>query len=329
MRLQSRSILAVSLTTATILATSSPAFAQAKKDPGTIKARAPQAENPPLKPRAPDPAMEKLLVEWEKKSSLVKSLHVKYKRTDDNPLFEVKTYYEGQAYLKSPSFAYLDFYKVNPPAPPPANAKAGAAKPAADAPAPIFDERIVCNGKKVFQFKGPTRQVFIFPLAKDEKQKALEEGPLPFLFNMSVKKAKERYEMMLAKQDDASYIIKIIPLLKIDRDEYSQAMVQLDKKQLLPMAIKLWSPDGKNTKLFTFKPEDVEANGDIPDSFFDGHAMIYGPNGVAKAAKPGAMPWAVVDNPGPMVNPEGAVNAVPAGRAGAQPAMKTSGNGRK
>ena len=56
-------------------------------------------------------------------------------------------------------------------------------------------ETIVCGQNDVWQYLYEGKQIFIFPLAKGERQRALDEGPLPFLFNMKAKEAEERYEM--------------------------------------------------------------------------------------------------------------------------------------
>ena len=61
-------------------------------------------------------------------------------------------------------------------------------------------ERIICTGKEVWQYRSDTQQIFIFPLGKDEQKKAIEEGPLPFLFNMQADDARQRYQMTLISE---------------------------------------------------------------------------------------------------------------------------------
>ena len=143
-------------------------------------------------------------------------------------------------------------------------------------------ERIVCTGKEVWQYHSPTRQIFIFPLEKQQQQRALEEGPLPFLFNMRADEAKKRYQMSLIAENSATYMVTVIPLLEIDKESFSKAIIQLDRKYLLPTNIVLIAPDGKSTQDYKFS--DVKPN-----------AVVDARNFVCKPLDP---PWKVVRNPG-------------------------------
>ncbi len=276
----------------------------AKIDPAVQRASAP-AQNPERAPVASNPRpsaavddpvkaqkLEELLKRWEARSKVVESLDVKYTRYDNDPVFNVNKKFEGRALLMRPDFVYLDFFEIVE------------GKPRA------FDERIVCDGKDVYQFRGSTKQIFIYPLPKDQQDKALNQGALPFLFDMSVKKAKERYQMYFKSEDDKSYIIQIIPLLAIDREEYSQAMLQLSKDKLLPMALKLTSPNNKETKRFAFGPATRigEVEPADPKKWFNGAGMT------ADLAKSG---WKVVRNPqsaDTAITPGPGVSASQAGR---------------
>ena len=294
-----------------------------KLDPAVVKASAPPQQKPATTaapkpangiPKAPAPTpaeikkMEDLLKRWEAQSKSISSLYVKYVRVDNDTMFNVSKKYEGQAMLHKPDLVFLDFYEV------------ATGKPN------TLDERIVCDGKSVYQFKGATKQIWVYPLPKNQQEKALNQGALPFLFDMTVEKAKNRYQMIYRGENETSFIIQIIPLLEIDRAEYGLAMVQLSKDRLLPMAIKLTSPNGKETKLFTFLPDQTIANGPLKPAFFDGAAMT------ASLAKD---KWKVIINPdaegrpqvqpGPAQGP--AVGARPAPRVGNRPAPPTNGQG--
>ena len=252
--------------------------------------------------------MEDLLVRWEAQSKTVKSLSVEYTRTDFSPLFGSTTEFQGKAKLKSPDLVYLDFYEVVD----------GKTKGA-------FSERIVCDGKDVYQFLGPPKRIFIYPLDKDAQVKALNQGPLPFLFNMSVAKAKARYDMVFVSESKDYYVIKIIPKLAIDREEYSQALVKLRKTEngrFLPEAIRLWSPEGKDTKTFSFGKGSLTENGPIPNGWYDGPTMVNEVSALRNPKDPKDR-WVVVKNPGPDGKPQG-LEGKPQGQAnvGTAPAAK-------
>ena len=123
--------------------------------------------------------MDWLLKQWEQQSSRLKTLDVTILRIDDTPAWGDLEYYEGRALFKSPNLAFIDFNKIQ---------QDDKKKPIKDPQKNKFvstpHERIICTGNEVWQYKSDTQQIFIFPLEKDEQKKAIEEGPLPFLFNM-------------------------------------------------------------------------------------------------------------------------------------------------
>jgi TIGR03009 family protein len=206
---------------------------------------------------APDPAaMERLLQAWAQQSAKVKSLDAKFHRVDSQPEWMVTTFYEGRALLQAPNKAWLIHKKI----------ETGAGnKPLREAdgkPVSKFYEKIICNGAQVFHYKAETQQLFIYTLDKDKQKRALEEGPLPFMFDFRIDEAKKRYDMSLLGENDTHYQVLIIPKLKDDRDGFIKATVWLDKKTFLPAALRLTSPNGKDTQTYTFQEirADVQIN---------------------------------------------------------------------
>jgi TIGR03009 family protein len=227
--------------------------------------------------RPVDPAMmDWLLQQWEKQSARLKSLDVMILRTDETPDWGDMEFYEGRALFKAPNLAFIDFNKI----------KQDAKKK------PIWDpakkkwvstpyERIVCTGTEVWQYRSDVQQIFIFPLEKNEQEKAIEEGPLPFLFNMRADDAKKRYQMTLISKDEKSYGVSIKPKLEVDKESFRQAFVKLDKVYLLPIRIVMISPDGKSKKDFQLGP--MSPNKVVNDKNFEG--------------KPLGPPWKVIRTP--------------------------------
>jgi len=240
--------------------------------PASAPARAP-AETPPV-----DPAkIERLLQLWERQSSLLKTLDAKVFRTDIIPAWDEIEYYEGRAIFKSPNLAFIDFRKIKQD-----DDRKPVKDPKTNAWVSVPEERILCTGDEVWQYKSDTRQIFIYPLNEGEAEKAIEEGPLPFLFNMKAESAKKRYVMELMSEDEKAYGISITPRLDVDKESFSQAFVQLDRKYLLPIRIVLVSPDGKSKKDFQLGP--VEPNKPVADSNFQGQPLAN---------------WKVIRNPSP------------------------------
>jgi TIGR03009 family protein len=288
-----RTLIAWTLT----LALGTSAWAQ-QQAPATKKANAPANAKPaaaPVDPKAQKAMldadlvlkkaeMEKVLSEWEVRSKKIVSLEVLFDRIDRSPGWGDQ-YYQGRAMLQSPDLALLQFqkYKID------ANGKKVVAKkdgklvPQLE-PEPF--ERIVCTGTKVLQYSWDDKKIFIFPLDKEARQKALQQGPLPFLFNMKAADAKKRYSMTLLNQDEKDYLIGIVPNEEIDKDSFSKAFLWLNKKSFLPDQLWLYTVGNKERQEFVFAGElnTIRANTPLDQKFFldarfPGWKAIENPNG--------------------------------------------------
>ncbi|OJW19494.1 MAG: hypothetical protein BGO49_09250 [Planctomycetales bacterium 71-10] len=262
------------------------------------QAEEPAAAKPPAQAQAANIDVETLLKRWEVQSSKLGTLDVSIFRTDKIPAFEEIEYYEGRAIFKNPNLAFIDFKKIKQDAQgKPVKKEDGSSWESA------HDERIICTGSEVWQYRSDTKQIFVFPLEKDQADRAIEEGPLPFLFNMKADEAKARYDMkMMSPPNATSYAVAITPKLDVDRESFSRASVQLDRSFMLPVRIILVSPDGKSTK--DFKMEAVKPNAAVKDENFVGKPFEK---------------WKLVRNPGG--------NAPGMRRAPAQPPAGAGGAG--
>lgn len=197
--------------------------------------------------------MKKLLVHWERQSAMLKTLDVTIKRIDKAEAWNVDDVYEGRAILKAPNLAFLDFKKIV--------VEKGKTK---REPA----EQIRCTGSEVWQYKFAEKQLFIYPLDREQRKRALEEGPLPFLFNMKAAEAEARYTMRLLDENAAAYMISVTPKLAIDMESFSKAYIQLDRARLLPTRIYLVHPNGKDTR--DYQLSEIRANEPVNDLNFQG-----------------------------------------------------------
>ncbi|GAC1467273.1 MAG: hypothetical protein NVSMB9_08710 [Isosphaeraceae bacterium] len=244
------------------------ANAQEERKSSGGKPVAGNASSPAEGAKTDDPRLKKPLRSWEAKSTQLKTLDVHIKRVDRAPGWGNEEY-DGRALLKAPDLAWLDFKKVE------VNEKTGQRKLQPH-------ERIVCTGAEVWQYRSDTHQIFIFPLDKRNKQSALEEGPLPFLFNMKAEEAEARYVMHIVKENEKNWVISVIPRLRIDRESFSKAFLQLNRESYLPDRIMLFSPDGKSTKDFVLSK--IQPNASVMDDNFKGIPL--------------GKPWSIVRDPG-------------------------------
>lgn len=265
-------------------------------------AQAPKAQQAP----AGDPdRMKRLLKAWEQESSKLKSLDVSIERLDRSKAWGEEMF-EGRAILMSPNLAWLNFDKVELDP----NTKKPVIDPKTRKTVKNPYERIVCTGTEVWQYRSDTKQIFIFPLDRQQQKRALEEGPLPFLFNMKAAEAEARYEMNLVDETSEYFVITIIPRLKIDAESFAKAFLKLSKKTFLPDRIFLLSPNGKDSKDFSLTA--VNRNKEVSPENFKG--------------KPMGPPWTMVRDPGDrQVAPAAAAPGIgarpvqPAGNVGPAP----------
>ena len=130
------------------------------------------------KAAAPNPIqIDDLLKLWERQSSKLKTLDVWLYRIDKNPQWDEEIHYEGRAVFKSPQLAYLDFKKIKTK-----RDAQGKLVPLADPKDPkkrwsTPQETIICGATEVWQYLYPVKQIFVYPLAKEQRQRALDEGP--------------------------------------------------------------------------------------------------------------------------------------------------------
>jgi TIGR03009 family protein len=238
-----------------------------------------KANAPPLVP--PNPArMEKLLKDWEGQSSKLNTLDVSIYRIDLAPAWGDEDHYEGHAVFKSPQLAYLGFNKVKLVTNDKKKMVPQVDRNKKRVTTPF--ETIVCTKDEVWQYRFDLKQIFVFPLDKNARKRALEEGPLPFLFNMKADEAKARYDMLLLEEDAKTILLKITPKLKEDLESFSTAWVLLDARFLLPTRILLLAPDKKSTKDFYLS--NIRANQLVDGAFF-------------RVGDPGK-PWKIERNPG-------------------------------
>jgi TIGR03009 family protein len=256
--------------------------------------------------------MQWLLKAWEGQSAKLKTLDVRINRIDLAPAWNEEIRFEGRAVFKEPELAYLDFKKVKT-APDAKGKQAPVIDPKTGKPIAIPHETIVCNGKEVWQYLHDLRQVFVYPLAKEQRKRALDEGPLPFLFNMKAQEAERRYLMSLEGETPESYFVVIQPRLQEDKESFKTAWIFLHTKYLLPLRIVLFAPDGKSTK--DFRLWGIQANKEYADRIFQGGVPPRNP----ADRRP---PWKVVRNPDAQGRPRGDA-AVP----DRQPALRPPGPG--
>jgi TIGR03009 family protein len=217
---------------------------------------------------------EVLLAKWERQSSLLKTLEASIYRIDKTPGFD-EDHFEGRAAFRTPNQAFLDFGRVKTKLVPDPKDQAGKKRkvvaqvdPKTNRRISVPYETILCTGKEVWHYRSDVMQLFIYTLDRDQQRRALEEGPLPFLFNMKAAEAHRRYDMVLQAEDSDVHFLVVTPRLKQDQETFTKAWVFLNRKYLLPVRILLFAPDGKSTQDYYFS--NIRANKPVKEEYFRG-----------------------------------------------------------
>jgi TIGR03009 family protein len=118
-------------------------------------------------------------------------------------------------------------------------------------------ERWVCTGKEIIRIDEKEKTYEKLPIPLESQGENIIEGPLPFLFGMKAQQAKMRYKMKLLKQDDAEIKLQVIPIRRSDAINWDKAIVLIDAKRFVPIAVKLYdTTDNETVHLF----QNVEIN---------------------------------------------------------------------
>ena len=261
-----------------------------ERGPGQVGARNPRAAARAAQPApAADPArIDELLRVWAAQSAKLETLEVSIYRIDKDLAWgdEEQEHYLGHAAFQAPHFAFLDYRKVKLQFKPDPKDKKKKVAVAVKNKAGVIDappyETIVCSGTEIWHYRYATRQIIVYTLDEETRKRALEEGPLPFLFNMNAADAKRRYDMAIHSEDEKRYVVKLLPLLPDDKEIFSVIWLSLDKKWFLPTRIVLLSPDRKTQQDFVLS--DFKANKPVESRYF-------------KGVNPGK-PWKIERNPG-------------------------------
>lgn len=132
----------------------------------------------PARPERPEQAvmdMPRLLTLWEGQSAKLKTLEVDIYRVDKNTAWNDEEHYQGHAAFRSLREAYLDFSKLKlqqetDPKDKTKKVLVPVKKNGQFESKPF--ERMVCTGKEAWQYRFDVKQIFIFPLDDEQRQRA-------------------------------------------------------------------------------------------------------------------------------------------------------------
>ena len=122
------------------------------------------------------------------------------------------------------------------------------------------DEQWICDGKSVFKFETPKKELHEFPLPPALQGKGITDGPLPFLFGAEADKLRKRYYLRVITPRDTQGEIWLegYPRFQQDAANFHHAQLILLAKGMVPSAMQIYETGGNNRKVYKF--DDVVIN---------------------------------------------------------------------
>ncbi len=200
--------------------------------------------------------LDQILQRWSDVSQGFSILDVQFTKIEINQTLNIKTKYQGRAILKRPNRALLTYEREDP-----------------ETEKYVPDSRTQMTGTEVVQWEPETKQIHFYPLPEDAQLRALEEGPLQFLFNMNVNQFKWRYSASLdgitQTEQGTYYKILLFPRHAVDRETFVAARLFLDTKTLFPAVIDTLDPNERDRVYYRVTRTTPRNPNEVGDEFFE------------------------------------------------------------
>ena len=204
----------------------------------------PKLPFPPLTPQQ-EAQVDRILNQWEKRNSEVKTFDCKFKRwiydsvfgTLDKPMF---------VELGAIKFAAPDkgLFRIE------TSEKDGKLTPIEDARA----DHWMSDGKAIYEYSPTKKQVIEHKLPPELQGKAIANTPLPFLFGAQAQKLKQRYFIHIVTPSDVrdQVWLEAYPRSQQDAGNFQRAQFIITMQGMSPFALKLVQPNGKDYTVYQF-----------------------------------------------------------------------------
>ncbi|HWL10708.1 MAG TPA: hypothetical protein VNQ76_20035 [Planctomicrobium sp.] len=202
----------------------------------------------PMESAAPlSPALESILLEWEKESASVTRMNGQFNRVVYDSVFNVAKCSTGSYAYESPDKGMMNFLPDNAAASRhPGKVQRGDIEFTLQ-----VDEaqRWVCDGEQILSIDPTNKEYNRVVIPPRFRGANISEGPLPFLFGMKAEKMKQRYVLELGRLHDPANIIHIVayPKMPEEQREYRVAEVLLYPDTFFPRAIQLATSENRQT----------------------------------------------------------------------------------
>ncbi|MBI1248927.1 hypothetical protein GC197_13935 [bacterium] len=225
--------------------------------------------------------IDQILGFWEFRSGKVHHYEAKFKRWEYDTVFgppnkdTFKTISEGVIKYEKPDKGLFEVSSIQHYTPP----KDG--QPAQYQVRPNeVNEHWVCDGKSIFEFDVPSKQLKVWPLPPEQQGQAITNGPLPFLFGAKKADILARFWMRVSPHQTNNpneYWLEAWPKRPEDAAEYKFISILIDRAEFLPFAIEVfdrnYNPDAQppnvpnfSRTVYMFEDRKTYEEGGITDN---------------------------------------------------------------
>jgi len=231
--------------------------------PANAKVPRPPANNLIISELSPE--LEEILRQWEIKSAAIKTLHGKHTRTVYNLVFEVEGVSKGQFWVETPDKGRIDLVGHKP-----GKDDKGAKSARLGKEGKPFtiqadrSEKWICNGEFVYVVNDndPKEKTYEkIEIPPEDRGANIINSPLPFLFGMKATDMKRRFQLELLKDEKDRVILLARPRTLLDMQNYTKAMIILEKQRYIPTAVKLYDPNGQLETVYVFDEVNINEQG--------------------------------------------------------------------
>ena len=231
------------------------AFGQAAAAPQASPIQPPAPRQPPALSPQEQAALDQLLAAWEARSAAVKTWSCTFHKWEYNawspadPKGERLAFAESAGELKYAApdkglFRIKESKQWNPQT------------RRYEVRGGESGEHWVCNGESIFEFRHTDRQLRETKLPPEMRGKAISDGPLPFVFGAKADTLKKRYWMRIITPPNATDQIwlEALPRFQADAANFSKVELILRSRDLMPFAIQIFKPGGRDQDVYQFDP---------------------------------------------------------------------------
>ena len=225
---------------------------------GDGPARLPRPSAEPLRIQKVSPELEKILKDWELKTSKIEKLQGDTRYREFDKTFAVEYRAEGKFAFEAPDRGNYELRPVK--------VNKGDASSLKDEQGEAYKltpkaaERWVCTGAEILKIDEAQKTYEIVEIPEERRGDRIIEAPLPFLFGMKAEQAKQRYQIELGKETDQDIVLQLRPNWSGDAANWSKATVIISKTNYLPREVRLIAPGGTSMRIHTF--ENIKVNSD-------------------------------------------------------------------